>query len=100
MPETIFYRLQRSGLANDGTVVVSVSVYDDCGHSSGVIKIPPMAEDYSFWRWLVGQSRYAKVLDGQAVADARAEYGRFSAWQDGLGGATPDAEPPDAMDSR
>jgi hypothetical protein len=48
MPETIFYRLQRSGLADDGTVVLSVSVYDDCSHSSGVIEIPPTAEDYSF----------------------------------------------------
>ena len=92
MPETIFYRLHRSGLADDGTVVLSVSVYADSSHSSGVMEIPPTAEDYSFWRWVVGQTRYAKILDERAVADARTEYDRFCAWRDGLSGPMPDAE--------
>jgi hypothetical protein len=89
MPETIFYRLHRSGLDDDGTVALSVSIYGDFSHSSGVMEVLPTAQDYSFWRWVVGQPRYAKVLDVRAVADARAEYDRFCAWRDGLSGATP-----------
>jgi len=84
MPKTVFYRLHRSELGDDGTVVLFVSVYDDHSHCSGLAEVTPAAEDYAFWCWIMGQKRYAKVLDEEAVASARVEYGRFCAWRDGL----------------
>jgi hypothetical protein len=91
MPETIFYRPHQSQLALDGTLTIRVSIYDDTEHSSAVMELPSTAKDYSFWCWVVKQTRYARSLDEQAVADARAEYARFCEWRDGIRSAMPDA---------
>jgi hypothetical protein len=93
MAEKVYYRPHWSRLADDGTLTLPVSIYDDAGHASGVQEVPPTAADYSFWLWVVKQTRYAKSLDDVAVADARAEYDRFCKWRESVKCAMPDAEP-------
>jgi hypothetical protein len=91
MADTIFYRPHLSRLADDGTLTMPVSIYGDVSHSSALMEVPPTAKDHAFWRWIVMQKRFARVLDERAVADARAEYDRFCEWRDGIRGATPGA---------
>jgi len=89
MAETIFYRPHWSQLAADGTLSLPASIYDDCSHSSALIEVPPTAEAYAFWRWVVTQERFARVLDERAVADARAEFDSSRRGDEGTCDAAP-----------
>ncbi len=88
MAERIYYRPHRSRLARDGTLTVPVLIYKGYSHSFADMEIPPTAEDYAFWRWVVGEARFARILDHLAVAQARAEFAA------GRGGANPDGASP------
>ena len=75
MSETVFLRPRWSQLAADGTLSIPSSIHDDNGHWSAMMEVPPTAEDYAFWRWVVAEHRFCRVLDQQAVAVARAAFG-------------------------
>ena len=74
MAQDIFYRPRWSDLADDGTLLMRASVWDDEGHASVMVEILPTAEDYPFWRWVIAQERFARVLNEREVAEARAEF--------------------------
>lgn len=79
MAQDIFYRPHWSELADDGTLLMRASVWDDEGHASVMVEIRPTAEDYHFWRWVTTQERFARSLDEREVAEARAEFAAVGA---------------------
>jgi hypothetical protein len=92
MPESIFIRPHRSRKTDEGTIELSVSIYDDEGHTSAVMEVRATNAECAFWNWILGQQCYAKSLNEQAVTEARSEYARFCEWRDNLNESRMDKE--------
>jgi hypothetical protein len=55
----------------DGTLRVKASGYDGDSHWSGEQTITPAESDYEFWRWLVAQKEYHRLVEDSELSAIR-----------------------------
>jgi hypothetical protein len=72
--ERTFHRPQWSGLDEDGTITMSLSVYSDEGHASCIRIITRSDGDYAFWRWLIEHPGYQRTLNEEQLNEARDSF--------------------------
>ena len=60
----------------DGTLYVKASGWEGHAHWNGQHKISPTDPDYAFWRWLVSQKEYHRLIKESELAVAREHWVR------------------------
>ena len=74
--ETNFYWPDWHGFDDDGTLHVKASGYTREGHWTGEKIVKPDHQDYAFWRWLVAQPTYHRVMNETELPAIRKEWER------------------------
>jgi hypothetical protein len=65
-------------LADDGTLHTCASGWYFGAHWSGVRRIRTDDTDYDFWRWLVGQKEYHRLVDDRELQSIGEEWSRLN----------------------
>ncbi len=75
---TTFYWREWAAIADDGTLQMKVSGYDEEGsHWTGAMDLPPDHRDYSLWMWILEQGdRFKTLLSDEELESIREEYRR------------------------
>jgi hypothetical protein len=69
-----WYRPHWHGLDTDGTLHVKASGWQGGSHWTGELAIKPAQPDYKFWRWLVAQKEYHRLVEESELPAIREQW--------------------------
>lgn len=73
--ESTFYWRDWHSFAEDGTLEIKASVYNEEGHLSCVFTFRPDDPDYELWLWIIGQGdRFKEIISDAELEAIREEY--------------------------